>query len=273
MADELTAEEEAKAKELEKKTNAEKTTLEKIGDDVNGITDMLKSQTVTEKEPEEKATIDVDTMTIEDMAKAINDSDDPEGQIKELIAQCNVGLENLIDTDGERHFDDEMLKSLQDSDEETKMVLNGIILAGKSQADRTAKAIGVMSNLAIGMTKALSAVTVEMTEMKKSFADAPMKEKVELKKDDDDIDVPEVNAAASAPKSKDVSHGDLGPAYTDDQMRLALNKSFFNIQPSKYHGYNKMLGKIGADRLYSELDNSNKPSERDDAVTISTYLN
>lgn len=275
MSDKVKKDVDAAADELNQEAGEEKTKLDQIGEDVANLTDMVKSQTGTdEKKPdEEKPEIDVNEMTIEDMAKAISDSEDPEGQVKELLSQCNPGLEHLLDENGERHFDDEMLKSLQDSEDERTKVLNGIILAGKAQTERYEKAFGVMANLAVGMTKALSAVTAEMTEMKKSFANAPVKEDADLAAGEEEtVVVPPVNGETSAPISKDATLDAAGPKYTDSFMLTALNKSFFNTQPDKYYLYSKLLGKVGADRLYNELDNSNKPSERDDAVAISAYL-
>lgn len=271
MAEELTAEEEAKAKELEQGSKVEKTQLEKIGDDVTNLTDMVKSQSgEKEKEDPEKKDEGLDMkLNAEEMAKSITEAkpEDAGKFIKELMIHCNVGIEDIFDEDGERYFPEEFVKSLKESEDETKQLLNGVIEANKAQHERYAKAFDVMMNLTLGMTKSFGGVVSELTEMKKSLVTPDVETETE-------VDIPSVGEdAAKGPKSQDTDINATIPRYTVETMVTALNKAFYNGETAKYYKYKKTLDRTeDADLFYSRLDNSSNPGERQDAVAIFAYL-
>lgn len=268
MADKLTPEEEAKAKELEQISNADKTQLDKIGDGIADLVDMAKSQTEDDKDkpdPDKKEGLDME-LNAEEMAKSIKETDDPKKFIKELVGHCEVGLEDIFDETGERYFDDDLIKSLQDSEEETKQILNGLVIANKTQSERFSKAIGVMMNLNLGMVKSLEGLQTEMVEMKKSMT--PTIPDANVPEIDDKLP-PLGDEAAKDAISADADLSAQGPKFQVDQMLSALHKSFGDRDTGKYYKYKKQLQKFGnADTFYANLERT----AHQDSLTVNNYL-
>ena len=176
MAEELTQEEKDAAAKINEKAANEKTEMEKIGETLTGVDTLVKSL-VEDKEKkedgdgiEENQEIDFEKIVPEDLAKSFKgDTDKAKEYISKLTEACNIMPQDMTDEDGERFIDDEMLKSLQDSEETGQRYLSGIFHAMQESNERTVKKDAVNMQLLIDLAKSVTGLHGVMGELQKSM--------------------------------------------------------------------------------------------------------
>jgi hypothetical protein len=256
--EELTQEEKDKAAELAAKAQTEKSANEKIAENLSAVTDLLKSaveKKAEEKTEPEKEEIDFENMDTHEKAETLAKSfaEDKEKAIefiKELTEACGLNPQDMVDGEGNEYINEEMLKSLEDSQAKGERYLAGILYSMQETNSRNAKKDEVIMHTMMNLAKAVIDINSAVTELQKSFAKPEEGgEEVEGKEKKEGLELP--NLDSDEPISElDTS---MKKSISKAEFMKALKKSF----PGK-HGNSRELEKFNeyadqANRLDPEM--------------------
>ena len=133
MADELTQEQKDAAAKIDGTAEGEKSQLEKIADNTNSMTELLKSQVeAKEKEGEEaekEEDIDYASITAEDMFKSFAGKEEAQDFIKEFCKYADVQPVDMQHEDGTKLISEEMWKSMQEATDDDMGVKSAIMFS------------------------------------------------------------------------------------------------------------------------------------------------
>lgn len=205
MADELTQEEKDAAEKLKSAAENDKSKLDKIGDSVNTMTDLLKSQVAAKEveSKEEKKTEDIDyaSITPEDMAKSFADKDQVVDFIKGLCEYADVQPVDMQNEDGAKLISEEMWKSMQEATDDDMGVKSAIMFSMQEAGERNVHIHSTVLHSLVEFGKGMSALTSEISQLNKSLV--PPAEKTDAEKEAENIEkIPDLDGAAGEPKSK-----------------------------------------------------------------------
>ena len=249
--EELSPEEQEAADKLKAESKTEKTKIDQIGDDLSGVTEMLKSHVEkTEKAEddgggEEEKPIDYSAINPEELAKSLVESDDKEKTvdfISRLTEGCNLMPQDMIAEDGEPFVSAEMMKSLEEASDEGKKFLSGILYSMQEANERNSKIAAVNMQLMSTLTKSIQDQNGILSVMEKSFT----AKTVETKTTDAATELPEFTEENSnTAKSVDVADETPALVHRDVGMR-AVKKSFISSDPAQYRKQNEYCEKISS---------------------------
>lgn len=229
--EELTDEEKKAAKEIDDKAAGEKTSLEKLGDQIGNVEDLIKSQ-VAEKEADEEGkkedenVIDWEKVTPEELAKSLVDGENKDKAkefITELVESCNILPQDMYSETGEPYIDENMLKSMEESEEAGQKLMSGILYSMQEANAMNAKKDTFQMQLLVDLAKSIVGIHGEMVEMKKSMSKEEM---TVIPGNDDGNALPDLEGTAAKPLSQDEGAVDGSPLYNKGAYMFALKKSF-----------------------------------------------
>lgn len=230
MADDLTKEEKEAAAKLESASEGEKSQLEKIADNTNSMTELLKSQVEAKKDEAEVEKkdddIDYSSITPEDMAKSFADKDKAFDFIKGFCEYADVQPVDMQHEDGTKLISEEMWKSMQEATDDDMGVKSAIMFSMQEAGERNVQINSTILHSLVGFGKGLSALTAEVIELKKSLA--PPVEKTDAEKEAEKIAaIPNLDDAAGDPKTKDMTKSTGADGVIEETMLLKSIDSVF----------------------------------------------
>lgn len=265
--EELTQEEKDKAAELAAKAQAEKSANEKIAENLSAVTDLLKSaveKKTVEKEPEKKE-IDFENMDTHEMSVSLAKSfaDDKEKAvefIKELTEACGLNPQDMVDGDGNEYIDEEMLKSLEESQTKGEKYLAGILYSMQETNSRNAKKDEVIMHTMMNLAKSVIDINATVTELQKSFA-KPEGDKSggEPEKKEGEIQLPTLDAGDPISEIDTAMVKSISKA---DFMK-ALKKSFpgkhgNTVEQEKYNSYADQANRLDPEMVIGLMDDGDR---------------
>ena len=237
MADELTQEEKDKAATLEAASTEEKSQLEQIGDDLTGVSDMLKSHVEglekTEDPPaEEEVPFDIKSVTPEDFAKSIGGTKEEKvDYIKRLVDSCNLMPQDMVEEEnGDQFFTAEMIKSMEGETSAVQGFIAGTMYALQESNERTAAKDSLIFQTLIGMNKSLADLTAVVTEQNEKLEKSmPVAEIIPVVEEKSPL--PDLDGTSTNPVSEQVDLGGGQPMMTPEAMSKAIKAAF----PGRYN--------------------------------------
>jgi len=240
----MTPEEQA-ALELENDSNKEKSELAKIGEGLEGVQNLLKSQ--VEKKENPKKEIDFDKLSPEEIAEKMSksfagDKDGAVSFISSFVEHMGVNAQDMFDEEGEPFIPDDMRKSLEESSEKGERLMSALLYSQEESTKRMQKANEVLFSTLSIFGKSISGLVGESTkmnetveEMKKSMVTGPQSEQ----------EIPDLNGNANDPLSQiELESGTPKIDYTTSMN--VLQKSFPSDgtvdEQTAYQEYAGMVG-------------------------------
>ena len=271
MADnnDLTQEEKDKAAELEAEAGKEKTAIEKVGDELGELTSLLKSQVEKKPDPddgevEKDEPIDFDNLDPAELAKSFGeDKEKAKEFIAKLAEESGLNPQDMLDTEGNRYVDEDMLKSLEELEERGSRYLAGIFHAMQENNERSAKVTETTMHTMVALAKSVTDLKGVIESMQKSTTEdkGGDGEEGEVEKDtvlpalDAEDPISDLNPESGMKKS--IPTGDFEDA---------LRKSFYNgshgnhAQEAKYHKYMDLAKMFPPEMVLSQMESD---SDRD----------
>ena len=205
MTKELTQEEKDAAAKIDGAAENDKSKLDKIGEGVSAMTDLLKSQVENKekKVEDEKKTEDIDyaSITPEDMAKSFADKEQVVDFIKGLCEYADVQPVDMQHEDGSKLITEEMWKSMEEATGDDMSVKSAIMFSMQEAGERDVHIHSTVLHSLVEFGKGMSALTGEIAQLNKSLA--PPAEKTDAEKEAEKIaKIPDLDDAAGEPKSK-----------------------------------------------------------------------
>ena len=257
MADELTQEEKDAAAAIDAESAGEKTKMEKIDETLNVASELLKS-VVKDKEEEaeeEKKDEEIDYSSIDpvEMAKSLVEDEDRDKTvdfISKLAKGCNVLPQDMYSEDGEPFIDEEMMKSITESEEKGHRALSAIMYSMQESNERNAKVADINMQLMSTLTKSIQDQNAVMAEMQKSLV-SPETETEDPPAAEPENPLPDQDANDKTPLSQDTAGIGMGmeKSFSEDQMLYALEKSF----PGTYNNVEEQAKRFKYNKLYKDL--------------------
>jgi hypothetical protein len=267
--EELTQEEKDKAAELAADAQAEKSTNEKIAADLSAVTDLLKSaveKKTEEKTEPEKEEIDFENMDThkisETLAKSFaEDKEKAVEFIKEFMGSCGLNPQDMVDGDGNEYIDEEMLKSLEESQAKGERYLAGILYSMQETNSRNAKKDEVVMHTMMNLAKAVVDINSVVTELQKSFAKPEEEggEEVEGKEKKEGLELPTLDS--DEPISElDTS---MKKSISKAEFMKALKKSFpgkhgNSREQEKYNEYADQANRLDPEMVIGLMDDGDR---------------
>jgi len=268
MGAELTQEEKDKAAKLAEEAGKEKSSLDKIGDQLTGVTELLKSHVekkVEEQEPETEP-IDFSKVDAAEMAKSFGaDLEKAKDFIKELTEACGVNPQEMFSPDGDRFISDEMLKSLQEAETQSEKYLAGIVYSIQETNERNAVKDAVILQTIATLAKSVSDMHAElqksMTKENGKEGDTE-KDKADPPKGDDELKLPTLDA--SDPLSELDTQSNLSKGFVRGDLQKSIKSNFFSksrndaAQLKKYYEYSEIINKFDPEDALAQITRMNE---------------
>jgi len=237
----LTQEEKDAAAKLEAESKNEKSELAKIGEGLEGVQTLLKSQVEKKEEPKEE--IDFANISPEDLAKSfIGDKDKATDFIARFAEYVGVKPQDMFDENDEQFITDEMRKGLEDSEETGQRLMKGILYSMEESNKRTQKMNEVLFGTLSILGKSMSGLVDESTKMNETVEE--MKKSMVTKIPDGDQELPNIEGNADDPLSK-IEHEQGSPGIDYNTSMNVLRKSYPSDgtieQQSLYQKYAGMI--------------------------------
>lgn len=241
MVEELKPEEKTAAGEIDASAAEEKTQLEKIGDTVTGVSDLLKShveeQEKAKAEPaDQEVPFDIHSVTPEEFAKSMTGTKEEKiDYINRLTDSCDLMPQDMIDEDGGRYFSDEMMKSLEESTTEVQGFMAATMHAMRESNERTAKKDSLMFQIQSDMAKSIEGLTKVVGELSEKLEKSVPT--TEITPTDGKSPLPNLDGTATNPISEQVDLGDGKQTLTSETLSKAITAAF----PGRYGDHDELL--------------------------------
>ncbi len=240
-AEELNPEEKTAADEIDASAAEEKTQLEKIGDTVTGVSDLLKSHVEEQEktEPSEpEAPFDIHSVTPEVFAKSMSGTKEEKIDfINRLTDSCGLMPQDMIDEDGGRYFSDEMMKSLEDATTEDQAFKASIMYAMQEANERTAKKDALMFQTQVDMAKSIEGLAKVVGELSEKLEKSVSTTEIVPTEDEGKSPLPDLDGTSTTPVSEQVDLGGEQPMMTSETLSKAITAAF----PGRYGDQDEML--------------------------------
>lgn len=246
--------EEIAAEELKKESNKEKSELAKIGEGLEDVQTLLKSQ--VEKKVEPKEEIDFDSISPEDLAKSmIGDKDKAADFIARFAEYAGVSPQDMFDENNEQFITDDMRKGLEDSEETGQRLMKGILYSLEESSRRNQKMNEVLFGTLSIFGKSISGLVGESTKMNETVEE--MKKSMVTKTSDSEQEIPNLDGNSEDPLSK-IEQESGAPALDYKTQMGVLQKSFpsdgTTEQQSSFQKYAAMVDKeIDFEKIISNM--------------------
>lgn len=230
MENELSPEEKKAADEINASAAEEKTQLEKIGEDVTGVSALLKShveeQEKANAEPAEpEAAFDIHSVSPEDFAKSMTGTKEEKiDYINRLTDSCGLMPQDMIDEDGGRYFSDEMMKSLENATTEVQGFMSATMYAMQEANERTAKKDSLMFQTQIDMAKSIESLAKVVGELSEKIEKSIPT--TEITPTTEKSPLPDLDGTATKPVSEQVDLGGKQSKISSEVLSKAVNSAF-----------------------------------------------
>lgn len=250
----LTQEEKDAAAELEKDSKNEKSELAKIGEGLEGVQNLLKSQVEKKEEPKEE--IDFESISPEELAKSmIGDKEKATDFIAKFAEYAGVSPQDMFDENDEQFITDDMRKGLEESEETGQRLMKGILYSMEESTKRTQKVNEVLFGALSILVKSIEGLTSESTKINETVEEMKKSMATEIPKSDQEI--PNLEGNADDPLSQ-IEHASGTPTLDYNTQMHVLKKSFpmdgTIEEQSAYQTYAGMVDKeIPFDQIISKM--------------------
>ncbi|UCE67402.1 MAG: hypothetical protein JSU85_05140 [Candidatus Zixiibacteriota bacterium] len=217
--------------EIEKnKTSKE---LADVKNQLAGLEDLLKSTmkqiSKSDEEEETEELFDFESVSpeelAENLAKSFKSDEERTEYLVKFAEACGVMPQDMYDKEGEPYIDENMLKSINESEDKGNRLLSGIFYSMQEANDRRTKMDATILQTMSVLAKSISDIGKKIENMNKSVSEGDIEgDTGEENKEDGQL--PDLGEHAASPPLSEQESSNNGQQYNLTQLKKAIERSF-----------------------------------------------